>query len=291
MGIETAQPQTAITDVRRASAHPFRGMNRFAFSSRRMTVQSHPPCERLARFVRCYMMVGSEEGHLSTILPDTGMSIVFRYTGATHLSVEDGFESLPEAVVTGIRKSAAHIRYAPTAGSVIVLLREGGAAAFLQPGAQHFFDKSTALADVLPAQGVRDIVLRLAEAGTVLERVTIVESFLLSLLTPGVQDGVVTAAMDALRASHGQLNMATLAKSLYLSQDVFEKRFRRAVGATPKHIARIIRFRHVLQTHRAGQSLTAAAHAAAYFDQSHFIRDFRLFTGTAPSQFLGTPFW
>ena len=74
---------------------------------------------------------------------------------------------------------------------------------------------------------------------------------------------------------------------LDLAQDSLEKRFRRAVGATPKQLATLLRLRGALRGYAPGASLTELALAAGYYDQSHFIRNVRAATGDAPRRFLG----
>ena len=63
--------------------------------------------------------------------------------------------------------------------------------------------------------------------------------------------------------------------------------FRQRCGLPPKMIQRIFRFNDVLV--KAGQSnanWTTLCHDAGYTDQSHFIKEFKLFTGLTPTLFL-----
>jgi methylphosphotriester-DNA--protein-cysteine methyltransferase len=76
------------------------------------------------------------------------------------------------------------------------------------------------------------------------------------------------------------------ARHLGLSHDPLEKRFRRAVGASPKQYASIIRLRRVVQALQSGVSFTRASIDAGYFDQAHFNRHFRAVTGEAPGRFF-----
>ena len=59
----------------------------------------------------------------------------------------------------------------------------------------------------------------------------------------------------------------------------------------PALLATVFRFRRVfdLIEHDSSRPWTDAALAAGYFDQSHFIRDFRRFVGCTPSEFRRTP--
>ncbi len=96
----------------------------------------------------------------------------------------------------------------------------------------------------------------------------------------------MSAALRAIGAAAGAIRVRTLAQDLGVSQDALEKHFRRIVGASPKQFATIVRVRQAVELSRQSPSLTALALDAGYYDQSHFIRDFRAITGDAPGHFF-----
>jgi len=75
---------------------------------------------------------------------------------------------------------------------------------------------------------------------------------------------------------------------LNLSERSLERLFLSHIGITPVMYTRIIRFQTAIALIRQGRSrsLTDIAHSLDYFDQSHFIRDFRLFSGVTPGVYL-----
>ena len=79
------------------------------------------------------------------------------------------------------------------------------------------------------------------------------------------------------------LNITDLAKNAPISQRQFERSFKEVAGFTPKLYARIKRFETTLN--KSG-SLTEIALDAGYFDQAHFIRDFKAFTGLQPRNYF-----
>ena len=65
------------------------------------------------------------------------------------------------------------------------------------------------------------------------------------------------------------------------------KLFKEKCGLPPKMIQRIFRFNNVLMhAQTSGLNWTALSHDAGYTDQSHFIKDFKQFTGLTPKTFL-----
>jgi methylphosphotriester-DNA--protein-cysteine methyltransferase len=82
--------------------------------------------------------------------------------------------------------------------------------------------------------------------------------------------------------------VARVAEQIGVSQRRFIEMFRNEVGLTPKAFSRVCRFQHVLG--RIG-TLTAVdwasvANDCGYFDQAHFIHDFREFAGVSPTVYL-----
>jgi len=73
-----------------------------------------------------------------------------------------------------------------------------------------------------------------------------------------------------------------------MSQSALERHFRSAVGTTLKTLSRLARLQHVCRLWDQGKSLTEIAFEAGYCDQPHLVRDFWLFTGSAPEEFFRT---
>ncbi|MDX5378436.1 MAG: helix-turn-helix domain-containing protein, partial [Halomonas sp.] len=76
---------------------------------------------------------------------------------------------------------------------------------------------------------------------------------------------------------------------LPFGQRRLERLFQRHVGLTPKHYARLLRVAHSRELIKQGEataSLTDTAFAAGYFDQAHFIHDFKAVTDYTPGGYL-----
>jgi AraC-like DNA-binding protein len=95
-------------------------------------------------------------------------------------------------------------------------------------------------------------------------------------------------AVAELARYHGALSIRALSEQMGISHNHLTRQFKRLVGATPKELARIYRFRHVLfnldHTHPIDWGEVASQ--ARYYDQSHFNKDFKTFTGHTPTAVL-----
>ncbi|TXJ23716.1 MAG: AraC family transcriptional regulator [Chitinophagaceae bacterium] len=74
----------------------------------------------------------------------------------------------------------------------------------------------------------------------------------------------------------------------YLSTRQFERNFKEFAGFSPKLYSRIIRFQSAIEQYgQTGKSLTEIAYDCGYYDQSHFIHDFKEFSGLHPRHYFG----
>ena len=228
----------------------------------------------------------SEHGMRNTILPDTSMVMAFRYKGIVGYTEEGIDNSLPLSVITGIRKSARLVCYSKNAAALLIIFREGGAAAFFKEPMHELSDMSVSLDHLIQRQKIKDLEERLSEATDHPQRIAIVEHFLLSELKRTQTDMLVFHSIQKMQYTHGDIRIKDMLTDLHISRDPFEKRFRRVTGTTPKQFAGIIRLRYLIDHYTNDDSLTEAAYAAGYFDQAHFIKDFRAFTGQTPHAFF-----
>lgn len=115
--------------------------------------------------------------------------------------------------------------------------------------------------------------------------VRIVEAYLLkkmSRLKPGLP---VDLVMNNLVAHTGNITIEKLAADACVSVRQFERKVVERTGMSPKRYARLIRFckaYHLKELHPEA-TWTRIAHMSGYYDQMHFIRDFKEFAGITPS--------
>jgi AraC-like DNA-binding protein/ketosteroid isomerase-like protein len=104
----------------------------------------------------------------------------------------------------------------------------------------------------------------------------------------GGDDGLLSAAVTELEAAGGSIgvggSVGVVADHAGLSARQFERRFRQAVGISPKLFSRMQRFQRVFPAlESANVGWADAAVRCGYYDQAHLIRDFREFAGKPPA--------
>ena len=115
---------------------------------------------------------------------------------------------------------------------------------------------------------------------------------LLNNLKVGKSKGDQTLLNNLLQGIHqskGNITVQTLSRNFNVGYKRMERLFKRHIGITPKLYTRIIRFNHCVKfaTYFPENSLTDIAYQNGFFDQMHFIKETKLFTGQIPSQLFG----
>ena len=91
-----------------------------------------------------------------------------------------------------------------------------------------------------------------------------------------------------LEASWGAVPVRALTDAAGVSGNHLATQFKSHVGVTPKRVARIYRFARLIVSVDASRPVdwSTLAHAAGYFDQAHFGKEFKDFTGHTPTEYL-----
>ncbi|HVT06812.1 MAG TPA: helix-turn-helix domain-containing protein [Polyangia bacterium] len=244
-----------------------------------------PPSPWLAPFVRELLIVETTEAVTRVRLPEPGLVLGVRYRGSASL-VDGAAARLPDVTLTGMTAVARRMHTAAESGVILVRFRPAGAARFFAQPMHELFGTTAPLAELLPRPDAARLQSQVIEAADDRARAAVLESFLAARLRPDAPDPVVGAAIEALDEAGGILPIRVLARRLAISRDPLEKRFRRAVGTSPKQFASLLRLRRAIEGYRPGASLTQLALEAGYFDQAHFSRALRAVTGQSPGQFL-----
>lgn len=131
---------------------------------------------------------------------------------------------------------------------------------------------------------------KVLRAANVNDAIGNVEAYFISELYDTKSDDLlVNDAMKGIIASNGNVDLQRLYSRYGLTPRRMQQRFSDFTGISPKMFARLVKFRFALkQLHSlaSNDNLTNVAYAAGYYDQSHFIRDFKFFAGVSPHRYL-----
>lgn len=120
------------------------------------------------------------------------------------------------------------------------------------------------------------------------QRIACMERFLMKFAQRWKEpDAVVTTSLGLIRESKGQISIEALASALQISARQLERKFTHRIGLSPKTFCRLTRFHHAKSLIESVGQMGGCdlAYACGYYDQTHLIQEFRLFTGQTPTRY------
>jgi AraC-like DNA-binding protein len=174
----------------------------------------------------------------------------------------------------------------PASSMIGVHFRPGGASAFIPFPADELADRVEEL-DRIWGGTALELREQLLAAKNPAAKFLLLERFLLDQLQDD-QCAAVDFAIGELIAQPATASISELASHTGLSHKHFISCFRQRVGLTPKRFCRIRRFQQALREieTRGALDWSGVAAETGYYDQTHFINDFRTFSGLNPSRYL-----
>ena len=250
-----------------------------------MKFDKYFPTDLLKPYIKYFVISENESEREYKILPSSGLVIGFQYKGQLSIINDNTANILNASGITGITDSYKIFKNSADIGTVLVYFTETGFTHFASHPANELFNLSLSLVDIFEKESVREVEEKLLFASTDGRRIEIVEKFLISQLKDIKTDKLIVEAVKLIYETKGSIRIKELNNRLLISQSPFEKRFRKLVGTTPKKFASIVRFNTVLDHLTETKSLTEICYENNFFDQAHFIKDFKQFTGSTPENF------
>jgi len=252
------------------------------------------PGERLKPYVKCYYTFESDT-HVElddTVFPGGHMEIIFNLgEGVWKSSVNEVFHTTPPVELWGKLTQPLPIKSVGKNKMLGIRFYAHSAAYFLNEAVWEFNDQIADLRDLLGAP-VRTLHNRLMETKELNGRIQLIEDFLLRRLAikesriSNSHFSMIGQVIKEMQQNDTPDNVETIALRHHISSRYLRKLFLQYTGVTPKLYNKINRFQLSLQLiSESESSLTSIAYDCGYADQSHFIRDFRSFTGFPPSAY------
>jgi hypothetical protein len=255
------------------------------------TFDSHPDLESL---VSCYWTLevpDENEKQRQRIIPDGCLEMAFvlgddikRYTSG------DEFILQPRAMVIGQTIEPFFIEPVGYVNTFAVRFYPYGFANFVSIPIKNLVNKETPIDLLFEKDEAKELEQNIIHAKDTKERIEIVEVFLLKKLKEeSTIDYIVKTTIDALFLTKGNAPIKSIVKDDLSKRRHLERKFKQQIGISPKQLGKLIRLQSALKIllSQNAESLTNIAYESEYYDQAHFIKDFKEFTGTIPKEFLG----
>jgi AraC-like DNA-binding protein len=255
-----------------------------------MNYRQYEVTEELQPFIKCFWSLeapASVAGEKQRIVPDGCMEMIFHYGDLYRQFFEDGSNIIqPRCFVFGQITSPLEIAPTGVSGIIAARFHPDGFAPFASLPVNEMTNKAVALnlffenadsfeKDVLIAPGNES-------------RIKIIETFLLDrLYSTETADRISKSSVEILLSCNGNVSVDELARQLNINRRQLERKFSAIIGVSPRQLSKVIRLQSTLKMleQKKFSSLTSLAYENGYYDQAHFIKDFREFTGVSPKEF------
>lgn len=220
--------------------------------------------------------------HQIRVLPDTCVEVFLNYTETPLAIIEN--ELHQHSIVTSRMNCSMDVRMRKGAGCIAICFQPGMAYHFFNTSMDLLSNKTIPLTNFW-GQTTSHLEEKLSAAKSNYIRVEIVQQYLLELLNKNKVTVPIVNALANINFSAG-LTASGLNHNFSISQRQFNRKFLQQVGLSPKAYLSANRFINSLAHLKKypSLSLTEIAYRNGYYDQAHFIRDCKVYTGYTPSQ-------
>lgn len=257
-----------------------------------MQYKEYIPGQSLQQYVKCYYLSESDGGiSISDKAFATGcIEIMFNLgSGKWQTSVDGNFITTPSIELWGQIIKPLAFRSLGSNRMFGIRFHPHTASIFLDDEINLFNDQVSNLADIAGKE-VKTLHEKLLEARSPEEMIRFTEEYLQQRLASIEKKlhkiNLVGNVIHELKQEDFFDNIENVASRYGISSRYLQKLFLQHTGLTPKLYCKINRFQNsMLLVAKSNMSLTAIAYECGYFDQSHFIREFKSFTDSLPSGF------
>ncbi len=258
-----------------------------------MIYQAHHPAFPLNKFIEVFIYFERIE-HAHTVdrfLPNGDVEILIDFNDAPQYIYDNNslkkIQACNNVWASGLRTEPITIPSGNGATMMVIAFKKGMAAPFF-PFPMNEVSDAVIDADLIWGREFAHLRQQLLDTPGVDQRFQIVETFLVRLFASKLNiNPCVEFAINEIMKNPGQISIARMNERIGYSQKHFTEIFRRSVGVTPKAFVRIMRFQKAIRTIDSVDSIEwdMIAQECGYYDQSHFINDFKRFSAFTPDEY------
>jgi AraC-like DNA-binding protein len=265
-------------------------MTAFSFNSVTPHPLLHPYVAKMWVFESSGRLPEQERG---LIVPNANLKLTLTYRNGIEARVGENpfLQRENELSLTGLIDTPVILNpFLDTeTGTIIIEFNPLGAYRCFRLRYAEVQNRITDLSDLIGSRAVR-LRSQLAEAADAARKLQVLQEFLIGQLEKNEADPIYDHCIHRITVTNGMTTVAQLEKETGYSARWLHRKFSEHLGTGAKNLGEIIRFKQFYQAYSTG----AAPHDLKqliyhyYYDQSHFLRAFRRFTGTTPTELQGS---
>lgn len=241
----------------------------------------------LRPFIKGYLVADStktEDKTIHKLFPNGYSGIFFNFGNLGKLNIKEEYETPRVSIFGQIDRSFEAIHW-PGSYSLGVLLEPTVLSKFLRVNMSEFTNK--AFDGTLMLMELHRLYEQLEETFLLTKKIELFNRFFTEAFSTLGQSNLIDRALQ-LMIHKNSLSVKSLATDLGVSDRYLETQFKEYVGLSPKAYSMILRFKRMEKLLHTNPKLKWGEinFTDEYYDQNHFIKDFRRFTGYTPTDYL-----
>ncbi len=252
-------------------------------------ISPHPS---LNEWIECYWMMYSDDTlpQIEKIIPDGFTEIIFNYRDVYQSKIGDSWSLQTPNLLAGQLRTYFYLQNTGATGSVAIKLKPAALTQLLGFSMDQYVDQIVDLDSLThPALKVLSEQISTAVALKHTQNTPLIKELLDNYfvdLAKSATENPLKQPLDLIFQSNGMVTVAAMATAAGVSERQLERLFKKYIGLSPKYYARIIRFNYIFKLiNLKNTSWAEIVYQSGYYDQSHFIRNFKAFTGEDPSSY------
>ncbi|MEM9885088.1 MAG: helix-turn-helix domain-containing protein [Bacteroidota bacterium] len=257
----------------------------------RMFYQKYTPNQLLKSYVECYYIwecdVSDQEMKIVSP-PSAFTSIVFNYGTTYSVNTKNDQQKVPNFFLTGQATKKYELKLGGKIGMLGIVFLPAALTTLFQIPIFELVDERVDLRSMLGKE-LEEMGYLIAEEAKKETKIKLVEAFLIGqVFSKKVNFNAIDRAANTIVAQNGQFSIDQLIQEACMSRRQFERKFYRKVGLSPKYYGRIRRIGYICSLLASGSKidLQDIIYDNGYFDQAHFIREFKEFLGETPAKYI-----
>ena len=245
--------------------------------------------QHLSRFVESYKIYHFHNNIPVKLDPTGHFELIFQLRGKfihkTYSSPD--WEVRPNYFIGGLHSKSYFVKSLNKGSKLISVRLKPNCSKYFIPDKLNLYKNKIVNLDRLFSQSKLEQLNSFTEDGLIKICLEKVEHFLMEICQQK-QASPIDYACDIMIQSNGFVNVNKLAQTVCISNSQFRKRFNEEIGMSPKEYSKIVRFNFIseLLMRNSNIKLTELTFKLGYFDQSHFIKDFRSVAGISPKNYI-----
>ncbi|PJZ67362.1 hypothetical protein CH371_04805 [Leptospira wolffii] len=222
-----------------------------------------------------------------TVLPSRSCVFGVQVSGRIRWQKEEEVQVLEKAGLTGILTEHRKFTSTGNTRSLLIIASPYSLSSKLDFSLSEIKNRSIGLSDLFPASKVLSLLSDCEEeADSEGDGLAAWTRFWNSLPERKKTDRYIPEAERRIQEAKGDVSIRQLVSDLGISQSKLERDFKERIGLSPKEYASLVRFGEIFEHSEESENLTDLAYRSGYYDQAHFIREFRKFSGVSPKEWF-----